>query len=370
MTDMKQPLIILAAGGTGGHVFPAEALAAELLKRNYRLALITDKRGGTYSGVLGGLETFRVSAGGIAGRGLIGKIRSAISLGFGTFQAKRLLNKMHPAVVVGFGGYASVPTMIAASLGGFASMIHEQNAVLGRANRLLAPKVKRVCTSYKQVDFMNEVQPDNIVLSGMPVRSNIIEARPTPYPVLDADSDINILVLGGSQGAQVFSDVLPEAFAKLPPKMRARLKITQQCRPELLEQTRAAYDKNGLKATLDSFFNDVPQRLAQSHLLIARSGASTVAEVTTVGRPSILVPYPYAIDNHQARNAHAVDEAGAGWLMPQDALSPEILAERLEALFSNPQTLTNTAAASLKAGQPDATQHLADAVEELIEVYQ
>ncbi|NVK20196.1 MAG: undecaprenyldiphospho-muramoylpentapeptide beta-N-acetylglucosaminyltransferase [Methylocystaceae bacterium] len=367
MSDTK-PLVILAAGGTGGHVFPAESLASELQKRGYRLALFTDKRGGNYSGVLGGLETKHISAGGVAGRGFFGKVISAFSLAWGTFQAKRLLNKMGPRVVVGFGGYASVPTMIAASLGGFASMIHEQNAVLGRANRLLAPKVKRICTSYQHVDFIGEVDAQKVNFTGMPVRQNVIEVRDQAYPVLDDTSAIEILVLGGSQGAQIFSDVLPEAFAKLPPELRSRLHITQQCRPEVLDQTREAYKRNGLNATLESFFNDVPDRLAKAHLLIARAGASTVAEATTVGRPAILVPYPYAIDDHQSRNAHAIDEVGGGWLMPQEAFKPEILADRLEALFSEPRTLVNTAAASLNAGRPDAASHLADAVEELIEV--
>ncbi|SCA57410.1 UDP-N-acetylglucosamine--N-acetylmuramyl-(pentapeptide) pyrophosphoryl-undecaprenol N-acetylglucosamine transferase [Candidatus Terasakiella magnetica] len=367
MSDTK-PLVILAAGGTGGHVFPAESLASELQKRGYRLALFTDKRGGNYSGVLGGLETKHISAGGVAGRGFFGKVRSALSLAYGTFQAKRLLGKMGPSVVVGFGGYASVPTMIAASIGGFASMIHEQNAVLGRANRLLAPKVKRICTSFEHVDHIGEVGADKVTFTGMPVRENILALRSTAYTSLDESSPIEVLILGGSQGAQVFSDVLPESFAKLPPNMRERLHITQQCRPELLDDTRKAYKRNGMKATLESFFDDVPERLAKTHLLIARSGASTCAEVTAVGRPSILVPYPYAIDDHQSRNAHAIDEAGAGWLMPQEAFDADILADRLEALFSEPQTLNNTAAASLNAGRPDAASRLADAVEELIEV--
>jgi len=364
----NKPLVILAAGGTGGHVFPAEALATELQKRGYRLALFTDKRGGTYSGVLGDLDTKHISAGGVAGRGILGKIRSAFSLGIGTFQAKRLLGKMGPRVVVGFGGYASVPTMIAASLGGFNSMIHEQNAVLGRANRLLAPKVKRICTSFEHVDYLNEVDENKIRFTGMPVRSNIMEIRAKPYGDLNQDSPIEVLILGGSQGAQVFSDVLPETFAKLPSELRARLHITQQCRPEVLEDTRKAYKRNGLNATLDSFFNDVPERLAKAHLLIARSGASTVAEATCVGRPAILVPYPYAIDDHQSRNAHAIDEVGAGWLMPQEAFTPDILSDRLTALFTEPKTLNNTALASLNAGRPDAASQLADAVEELIEV--
>ncbi len=364
----NKPLVILAAGGTGGHVFPAEALAAELQNRGYRLALFTDKRGGNYSGVLGGLDTKKLSAGGVAGRGIFGKIMSAISLGIGTLQAKRLLGKMGPRVVVGFGGYASVPTMIAASLGGYPSMIHEQNAVLGRANRLLAPKVKRICTSFEKVDHMGEVDKQNVVFTGMPVRSNILDARAISYTQVTKEDPIEVLVLGGSQGAQVFSDVLPEAFAKLPHEIRQRLNITQQCRPEVLDSTREAYQRNSIQATCESFFDDVPERLAKAHLLIARAGASTVAETTTVGRPAILVPYPYAIDDHQSRNAHALDEVGAGWLMPQEAFTAEILADRLNALFSEPKTLNNTAVASFNAGRPDAASRLADAVEELIEV--
>lgn len=367
MSD-KNPLIILAAGGTGGHVFPAESLAAELQKRGYRLALFTDKRGGQYSGVLGELETKRISAGGVAGRGLIGKIRAGLSLTWGTFQAKRLLNRMRPSVVVGFGGYPSVPTMIAASLGGFASMIHEQNAVLGRANRLLAPKVKRICTSFDTVDHIAAEARDKVVLTGMPVRQAVIDARQTPYPPLNETDPINILVLGGSQGAQILSDVLPDTFAQLPPALRKRLHITQQCRPELLEQTQQAYAQHDLNVTLDSFFDDVPERLAKAHLLIARSGASTCAEVSTVGRPVLLVPYPYATDDHQTRNAHSLDEAGAGWLIPQDTFSADVLSDRLDALFSAPETLTHAAQASYRAGRPDAAIRLADAVEELIEV--
>lgn len=362
----EAPLIVLAAGGTGGHVFPAEALAKELLGRGYRLALFTDKRGDNYSGILGELETVKLSAGKVAGRGVFGKIKSAISLGLGTFQAKRLLDKMRPACVVGFGGYASVPTMIAASLGGYPSMIHEQNAVLGRANRLLAPKVKRICTSYEHVDFIGEVEANKVVQTGMPVRSSVIEARDIPYQAPTSSGPIKVLVLGGSQGAQIFSDLLPESFAKLAPDLRLRLHVTQQCRPELLEETRKRYTSNGLHASLESFFDDVPKRLADTHLLIARSGASTVAEATCIGRPAILVPYPYAIDNHQDRNAHALDEVGAGWLMSQKALTPETLAKRLNDLFTQPDPLPSTAQASFKAGRPDAAEKLADVVEELM----
>lgn len=368
MTTQNAPLIILAAGGTGGHVFPAEALAAELQQRGYRLALLTDKRGNTYSGVLGGLETYGISAGAMTGKGLLGKLGSAFSLLRGILQAKRLLAKLQPRLVVGFGGYPSIPTMFAATSAGYPTLIHEQNAVLGRANRLLAGKVKKICTSFQTVDNLDESLQDRIHYTGMPVRPAVTAARDGHYPVIDDQGPLNILVLGGSQGAQVFSDVLPEAFAKLPPALRSRLQITQQCRAELLESTREAYARNSLQANLDSFFSDVPSLLKNCHLLIARAGASTVAEATAIGRPALLVPYPYATDDHQSRNAHAVDEVSAGWLMPQQSFTAQAVADRLQSLLNDPHTLTQTAQASYNAGRPNAGAQLADAVEEMIEV--
>ncbi|GGF61875.1 UDP-N-acetylglucosamine--N-acetylmuramyl-(pentapeptide) pyrophosphoryl-undecaprenol N-acetylglucosamine transferase [Terasakiella brassicae] len=366
MSD-KKPLIILAAGGTGGHVFPAESLAEQLLARGYRLALFTDKRGAKYSGVLGQLETRHISAGSVAGRGLFGKIRSVLSLGLGIFQAKRLLAKMEPGVVVGFGGYPSVPTMIAASLGGYATVIHEQNAVLGRANRLLAGKVKRICTSFATVDHIGSENEGKVIFTGNPVRQAILDKRQTPYA--DMAETINILVLGGSQGAQVFSDILPDAFSKLDKKIKSRLSVTQQCRPEFLDATKESYSTTGIDhIKLDSFFQDVPALLSSAHLLIARAGASTCAEVTTVGRPSILVPYPHATDDHQTRNAQNLETSGACKLIAQTELSADRLTQELNNLFSDPQILTQMADAAYNAGQPDAATRLADTVEDLIKV--
>jgi len=350
------PLIILAA------------LAAELQGRGYRLALITDKRGNSYSGVLGDVETYGISAATVTGKGLFGKVLSALSLVRGIFQAKRLLSKLQPSVVVGFGGYPSIPTMFAATSSGYTTMIHEQNAVLGRANRLLAEKVKRICTSFQDIDHLADALKSKTHYTGMPVRPAIAAARTDHYPVPTATGPLKVLILGGSQGAQVFSDILPEAFAKLPAEIRTRLQITQQCRPEVLDATREAYMRNNLNATLDSFFSDVPALLKDCHLLIARSGASTVAEVTTIGRPAILVPYPFATDDHQSRNAHAVDDVNAAWLIPQDAFTPDAVADRLHSLLTDTHTLTHAAQASFKAGRPDAGARLADAVEEMIEV--
>jgi UDP-N-acetylglucosamine--N-acetylmuramyl-(pentapeptide) pyrophosphoryl-undecaprenol N-acetylglucosamine transferase len=340
---MTQPLILLAAGGTGGHVFPAEALAGTLLERGYRLGLVTDKRGHAYGGTLGALETYRISAGGIAGRSPLAKLKAVAELGIGVLQARGLLGRLAPAAIVGFGGYASLPTVVAASLAGIPAALHEQNAVLGRANRLLAGRVCRIATSYADVRYVDERLKAKVTQTGMPVRAAVGALRDTPYPALGEDGPIRLLVLGGSQGARVLSEVIPAALAALPEGLRARIEISQQCRPEDLEAVRAAYAGTGIAATLESFFTDVPERMAASHLVIARSGASTVAELTALGRPAILVPYPHAIDDHQTANAHAIEDAGGAWLMPQGAFTPEALAARLESLFTQPGTLARAA---------------------------
>jgi len=361
-SNQNSLLIVLAAGGTGGHVFPAEALAGELGRRGFRLALITDRRGDAYGGILGNVETHRVRAGGVAGKGVFAKIKSVLELITGTWQARGLLNKLKPKVVVGFGGYASVPTMLAACFGGYKTALHEQNAVLGRANRLLASRVDQVATSFEAVEGIPSEAVSRVLHTGMPVRDIVVKLVGQPYPTFDLESPIRLLVMGGSMGARVMSDVVPAAIALLPDEQRQRLHITQQCRPEDLARVRHAYQDLGVSADLDRFFADVPERLAASHLLIGRSGASTVAEVTVIGRPSILVPYPHAIDDHQDRNAHAVDDAGAGWLMPETSFAPQSLAKRLEALIAMPATLNKAAACAKAIGRPDAVINLADMV--------
>ncbi len=367
---MTAPLVVLAAGGTGGHVFPAEALAGTLLDRGYRLALVTDRRGQAYGGTLGKLETHRVLAGGIAGRGPLAKVRALAELGLGVVQARALLSRLRPAAVLGFGGYASVPTMVAASLLGLPNAIHEQNAVLGRANRLLAARVRRIATSYAQVAHIDGRLAAKVVQTGMPVRPAVAALRGRPAPALDEAGEIRLLVLGGSQGARALSEVVPAALAALAAPLRRRLAVSQQCRPEDLEEVRRAYGASGVNATLESFFHDVPERMAAAHLVIARSGASTVAELTTLGRPAILVPYPHAIDDHQTANAHAVDEAGGAWLMPQASFTPGTLAARLDSLFTQPGTLARAAACAHSVGRPDAAARLADMVAALPATHQ
>ncbi|MGJ3258341.1 MAG: undecaprenyldiphospho-muramoylpentapeptide beta-N-acetylglucosaminyltransferase [Rhodospirillales bacterium] len=361
MADSR--LIVLAAGGTGGHVFPAEALARELMARGHRLALVTDRRGDAYGGALGEIETHRIRAGGIAGKGPLAKVRSVAELGLGTLQARSLLKDIKPSAVVGFGGYASIPTMMAAGFAGIPTVLHEQNAILGRANRLLADRAKAIAVSFPESRGIPTRAESKVTHTGMPVRTSILDVRDTPYPSFTDDRPFNILVLGGSQGARVLSEVIPEAMGRLSDKLRGRLNITQQCRPEDLENVRGAYKRLKIDAELASFFDDVPERLTAAHLVISRSGASTVAELLAAGRPALLVPYRYAIDDHQSLNAHAVDEVGAGWLIPEPDFTAESLASRLESMFGMPMLLEKAAEAALKAGRPDATERLASLVE-------
>ena len=366
MSNNHLPLVVLAAGGTGGHVYPAESLAAEMLNRNYRLVLITDCRGDAYGGVLGDLDTYRVRSSGVAGKNIIAKIKSVPEIAVGVWQAHKILSQLQPNVVIGFGGYASIPTMVAASFGSYKTAIHEQNAIFGRANRLLAPRVDRVASCFSELEQVPNSVLNKVVESGMPVRTTIIDQRETPYPELNDNSPIHLLVLGGSQGARVLSDVIPDAIINLPSYLKARIHITQQCRPEDLDRVRAKYLGAKINAELSSFFTDVPEQMARAHLIIGRSGASTVAEALVVGRPSIMVPYKYAIDDHQTKNAHAVDEAGAGWLMAEKSFTFESLSNRLENLLSISNTLIKAAARAKASGRPDATKRLADIIEELM----
>ena len=359
-------LIVLAAGGTGGHIFPAQALAEEMLKRGYTLALITDRRGEGYGDALGRVDTYRISVVRVDSGGG-GRARGLALLAIGLVQARRLLRKLAPGAVVGFGGYPSVPTMVAATRARRATLIHEQNAVLGRANRLVARRVTRIATSFPSVTGIRPADMAKVVLTGNPVRAGITALRDHPYPPFGhGEKALRILVIGGSQGARILSEVVPAAVSLLPDRMRRRLAIAQQCRPEDVETARAGYASCGVDAELATFFDDVPRRLADTHLVICRAGASTVAELTEAGRPAILVPYPLATDDHQRANGRAIEECGGAWLMPQDAFTPESLAVRLETLLTMPETLAHAAAAAKRSGRPDAAARLADAVVDLV----
>lgn len=363
MTGSSSP-IILAAGGTGGHMFPAEALATELSSRGHRLIWITDERGAGRTGPLGNLETHTVSARGLAGFGAIGRLTGALSLGVGVFQARRLLKDLSPAAVIGFGGYAAAPTMMAATHLKLPSAIHEQNAVIGRANRLFAKRVDRVCTSFSNTRLLPpEISP---VLTGMPVRDAFSAARAMPYNAPDQNDPIRLVVLGGSQGAAVFSHLVPCAIKRLPEALRSRITVDQQCRTEIVDQTQQAFAASNVEARLQPFFDNVPDLLGAAHLLVVRSGASTVSEVSYSGRPAVYVPYPYAADDHQTDNAEALVAAGGGWCAQQDALTPDSLAKQLETLLTDPNSLTSAAAAAKSFTITNAAERLADVVEDLV----
>ncbi len=358
-------LIVLATGGTGGHVFPAQALAEELKRRGHRLALITDRRGDVYSGPLGELEAYTISAAGVSGKGVLARISATFQLMLGYFQARGLLRRMRPAVVVGFGGYPSVPTMLAASQIGIRTAIHEQNAVLGRANRLLAPRVNRIALSFDETDGLRPKDQDKAIRTGNPVRPEIAALAGRPFVPPGPGAPLNLLIVGGSQGAQILGEAVPAALTSLDPAMRARLSVDQQARAEQVDMVKAAYQKAGIAADVRSFFKDMPDRLAKAHLMIGRAGASTMAELAAVGLPAILIPYAHAIDDHQAANAARLSDAGGGWAIPQMDVTADDLAQRLVQLLENPTVLSAAASAAARTGIPDATQRLADMVESL-----
>jgi len=356
-------LVVLAAGGTGGHVFPAEALAQELLAQGHRLALVTDKRGTSYSGTLGRIDTHHISGQGIVGKGLGGMIKGVFALGMGFLQARKLLEELRPAAVVGFGGYASAPTVLAATHLSIPTVIHEQNAVLGRANRLLARRVDRVCTSFDLAKPITTAA--QVIRTGLPLRPAVLAQRGIPYQAPTPDGPFRILVLGGSQGAKVFSDVVPAAVKMLPEPLRKRLEISQQCRPEELDRTHAAYADSDAHVQLRHFFENAPELLAKAHLLIARAGAGTVAEASILGRPSLLIPLPRA-DGDQPYNAEALARIGGAWTMPQSKFKPEALAELLIQFSNSPIALTKAATAAEALCLPDAASRLAHVVTTLI----
>jgi UDP-N-acetylglucosamine--N-acetylmuramyl-(pentapeptide) pyrophosphoryl-undecaprenol N-acetylglucosamine transferase len=353
--------IVLVAGGTGGHVFPAEALAEALRSRGYTLALFTDKRGEAYKGELGQLPTHTISATRMTG-GVIGRVRTALSLLKGTMQSRRLFAQLKPSVVVGFGGYTSVPAMWAATALRIPTVIHEQNALMGRANRLMASRVTAIATSFREVQGMGASARRKVVMTGNPVRGAVRALRDTPYVAPGAGDPIRVLVTGGSQGATVFATVVPAALERLPEDIRRRLVVSQQARPEDLDQVRAAYAANGIQAEVAPFFSDLAARLGTTHLFIGRAGASTIAEITCAGRPAIFVPYPHAADDHQTANARALEALDAGIVIPQPAFDAETLATRLKLLFGYPPDLARLAAAARDLGTAEAAGHLATLV--------
>jgi UDP-N-acetylglucosamine--N-acetylmuramyl-(pentapeptide) pyrophosphoryl-undecaprenol N-acetylglucosamine transferase len=358
----KPRLIAIGAGGTGGHMFPAAALARTLLERGYRVALLTDRRGQGFGPELGEVQTYRLSAGAVLGTSPWRKAVATLQLLRGVGQARRLLRKLGASAVVGFGGYASLPAVWAGHGLGLTVVLHEQNAVAGRANRLLARKASRIATSFATVQGLAERDRAKCALTGNPVRAAIAEVGRRPYAVPGPKDRLTLLVTGGSQGARVFNELVPAAVCRLPDALKARLTVCQQVRGQDLGEVQALYQACGVEAQLKSFFDDMPQRLAAASLLICRSGASTVAELAAAGRPALLVPYPFAADDHQRANAEAFAAAGGGWVLPQAGLTVETLAAELRRLFEDPAQLVRAAGAARGFAQERAAERLADLV--------
>jgi UDP-N-acetylglucosamine--N-acetylmuramyl-(pentapeptide) pyrophosphoryl-undecaprenol N-acetylglucosamine transferase len=359
---MAQGGVLVAAGGTGGHLFPAEALAAALAKRGVAVQLVTDVRAKQYSGHFAASDIHVIPSATFRGRDPISVAKTVTVLGLGVTKAWFKLGELRPAVVVGFGGYPTIPPMMAATLRGIPTLLHEQNGVMGRANRLLAPRVTAIATSFAGVLDKYPELAAKATRTGNPIRPNVVTAAVRPYPPLDATGPLNLLVFGGSQGAKVMSDIVPYAVEKLEPRLQMRLKIVQQAREEDLSRVREIYAKMQVSADVAPFFSDLPARIAASHLIVSRSGASTVAELAAIGRPSILVPLPHALDQDQKANAGVLMQAGGAIRLDQSEFTPDRLATEIAALAAEPAKLANMATAARTAGAIDAADRLADVV--------
>lgn len=360
------PLVLLTAGGTGGHVFPAEALARELLGRGVRVAMVTDARGDRFSNNLG-VPTYSVKAAPL-GKNIFKKLWSILIMGIGVIQASLLLRKLKPNAIVGFGGYPAVPLLYAAAKAHVPIVLHEQNAIIGRANRAILPYARSLATSFPEVRRVDDRFKQRVVQTGNPVRPSFHALRATPYPEVTEDNPIRLLVMGGSLGATIFSRVVPKAIAALPESMRRRIIISQQCRKEDIEEAKAGLAAAGVVSEVLPFFDDVPTRMAEAHLVIGRSGGGAIAELTAIGRPSILVPYAAGHAGEQGANAEALAEAGGAWIIPEKSFTPESLAVRLESLLALEGALAKTAAAARAWGTISASDELADCVYNAMEI--
>ncbi len=354
-------IALLAAGGTGGHLFPAESLALALKARGWRIHLATDHRVESYGQGFPAEETHRISSATLT-RSPVAMAKGIAQLGLGFVEAWRLVRRLKPQVAVGFGGYPTLPPILAAARAGVPTIVHEQNAVLGRANGFLASRVTVIATSMAEVRGA-EAYRGKIEQTGNPVRPMVLEAAKMPYPAGGVGEPFHLLVFGGSQGARFMSDLVPPAIALLSPHLRGQLRIVQQCRAEDMDRVRAAYREIDVEADLQPFFRDMPARIAASHLVVSRSGASTCAELSVIGRPAIMVPLPGALDQDQKANAMVLANAGGAWMVEQKDMNPERLAADLAGLINEPSRLTTAAAAARATGRPDAVERLADVAE-------
>ncbi|MFN7038528.1 MAG: undecaprenyldiphospho-muramoylpentapeptide beta-N-acetylglucosaminyltransferase [Alphaproteobacteria bacterium] len=359
---MEKGNLILAAGGTGGHIFPAQALAEELAKKNYTPILITDKRYLRYASQSQNPKKEFITAGTPYARGAKKLLSLSLILG-GVIKSIFLLKKYKPKAVIGFGGYPAFPTLYAAKLLKIPIIIHEQNSALGRVNKYFIKIAKAIAISFEPTAGLNDVEKEKVILTGNPVRKAILAISKNPYP--EITDRLNILVIGGSQGASIFSEVVPNALASLPQEMQTKIKITQQCIVEDIEKVRSIYQKTDLDVELAAFFNDMHLKLKEAHLVISRSGASTISELQVAARPAIIVPIPYSFDNHQMHNARSFVANETGWIIPQDNFTPQKLAEKIKTFVLDPQILKESAK-KFKANEILAVESLLNVIENVI----
>ena len=355
---------VLAAGGTGGHMVPAHALAAELIRRGHHVMLITDERGAKIPGLFEGVDVHMLPAGRIT-KNPLSWLPGWRAIQRGRMMSYNLFKEFGPSAVVGFGGYPAFPALLGAKRGGVPTVVHEQNAVLGRVNRMVGGWVNAIATSYPDVERMKASWANKTHLVGNPVRAEVIRIREQDFPPLDDDGIFRILVTGGSQGASVLSRVVPDGLGMLPLNFRRRLQVTQQCRAEDIAGVKERYAQLGIPADLATYLPDLPDRLSWSHLVIARAGASTIAELTAAGRPAILIPLPSATDDHQTANVREMVDAGGARAIDEQDFTPVELAKQMQKLGLDGLGLANAAKRAWNCGRPDATRHLADLVESM-----
>ncbi len=354
---------VLAAGGTGGHMMPAHALAAELIRRGHQVSLITDARGAKIPGLFDGADTHILPAGRIT-KNPLSWLPGARAIYGGRALALKLFDEVKPAAVIGFGGYPAFPALLAARSAGVKSAVHEQNAVLGRVNRMVAGFVDAIAVAYPKMKRLPGGYLGKTHLVGNPVRDEVLALRDQPFPALSAKEQLRILVIGGSQGATILSDVVPDGLARLSIPA-SRLHVTQQCRAEDVDRVRARYSDLGIRADLATYFENIPDLLAKAHLVIGRAGASTIAELTCAGRPAILIPLPSATDDHQSANVQEMVEAGGACALAQSDFTPDRLAQAIDQIGLSEEKLMDAAGRARGIGRPNATGDLADLVEAL-----
>ena len=359
---MAKPLLVIAAGGTGGHMFPAQALAEAMLAKGWRVQLTTDARGARYAGGFpDAVEVIELGSATFARGGAAAKALVPFKIAGGVLSALLRMLRDKPAMVVGFGGYPSIPAMAAAMILRRPRMIHEQNGVLGRVNTVFAKRVTKIACGTWPTTLPEGVHGEH---TGNPVRGAVLARAGAGY-IAPGDYPMSILVIGGSQGARILSDAVPAAIAALPDAIRRFVRVSHQARPEDMERVQSAYAQSGIKADVQPFFTDIPERMAEAQLVISRSGASSVADISVIGRPAILIPFAAATADHQTANARGLSDAGAAILMPESQVSAESLSAQIELILSNAQGAAQMAAAALSCGLPDATERLVTLVEEL-----